>query len=32
MQSRRFPPPWAVDEIDACFIARDANRCWPFEE
>jgi hypothetical protein len=22
---RRFPPPWSVDETDACFIVRDAN-------
>jgi hypothetical protein len=22
---RRFPPPWTVDETDACFIVRDAN-------
>jgi hypothetical protein len=22
---RRFPPPWSVDESDACFIVRDAN-------
>jgi hypothetical protein len=21
----RFPPPWSVDEADACFIGRDAN-------
>jgi hypothetical protein len=20
---RRFPPPWAVDELDACFVVRD---------
>jgi hypothetical protein len=26
MSSRRFPPPWSVEETDACFIARDANR------
>jgi hypothetical protein len=24
--SRRIPPPWLVDEQDACFIVRDANR------
>jgi hypothetical protein len=24
--SRRFPPPWSVEETDACFIVRDANR------
>jgi hypothetical protein len=23
---RRFPPPWSVEETDACFIVRDANR------
>ena len=22
---RRFPPPWTVEETDACFIVRDAN-------
>ena len=22
---RRFPPPWSVEETEACFIARDAN-------
>jgi hypothetical protein len=21
----RFPPPWPVEETDACFIVRDAN-------
>ena len=30
MPSRRFPPPWSVDEADSkldrrCFIVRDAN-------
>jgi hypothetical protein len=30
MSSRRFPPPWSVDEADpkldrGCFIVRDAN-------
>ena len=24
-ESRRFPPPWSVEETDACFIVRDAN-------
>ena len=24
-QPRRFPPPWAVEETDACFIVRDAH-------
>ena len=23
MPSRRFPPPWSVEETDACFIVRD---------
>jgi hypothetical protein len=23
--ARRFPPPWSVEETDACFIVRDAN-------
>jgi hypothetical protein len=22
---RRFPPPWSVEETDACFIVRDAT-------
>ena len=22
---RRFPPPWSVEETDACFIIRDHN-------
>jgi hypothetical protein len=22
---RCFPPPWSVEETDACFIVRDAN-------
>jgi hypothetical protein len=25
VKSRRFPPPWAVDETEACFIVRNAN-------
>jgi hypothetical protein len=25
MAGRRFPPPWAVDETDACFIVKDRN-------
>ena len=24
--ARRFPPPWSVEETDACFIVRDAGR------
>ena len=23
MPARRFPPPWSVEELDACFIVRD---------
>jgi hypothetical protein len=23
---RRFPPPWSIEETDACFIVRDGNR------
>jgi hypothetical protein len=23
MPARRFPPPWTVDETDACFIVKD---------
>jgi hypothetical protein len=33
---RRFPPPWSVEETDACFIVRDANgqalACVYFED
>jgi hypothetical protein len=25
MPARRFPPPWTVEEKDACFIVRDKN-------
>jgi hypothetical protein len=21
---RRFPPPWSVEELDACFVAKDS--------
>jgi hypothetical protein len=24
--TRRFPPPWSVDETDACFIVRDGDK------
>jgi hypothetical protein len=24
--TRRFPPPWTVEETDVCFIVRDGNR------
>jgi hypothetical protein len=23
MSPRRFPPPWTVEELDACFVVRD---------
>jgi hypothetical protein len=26
LRTRRFPPPWSVEEQDACFIVCDANR------
>lgn len=26
MPARRFPPPWSVEESDACFIVRDSTR------
>jgi hypothetical protein len=25
MPPRRFPPPWSVEELDACFVIRDHN-------
>ncbi len=25
-EPRRFPPPWSIDETEACFIVRDRNR------
>ena len=24
MSERRFPPPWLVEELDACFIVKDS--------
>jgi hypothetical protein len=24
MTERRFPPPWSVEELDACFIVKDS--------
>src|SRR5215470_5296812 len=26
MPTRRFPPPWSVEEQDACFVVRDRSR------
>jgi hypothetical protein len=23
MTARRFPPPWSVDELEACFVVKD---------
>jgi hypothetical protein len=23
--ARRFPPPWSIEELDACFVVRDHN-------
>jgi hypothetical protein len=23
--SRRFPPPWSIDELEACFVVKDAS-------
>ena len=23
MTARRFPPPWSVEELDACYVVRD---------
>jgi hypothetical protein len=25
MASRRFPPPWSVEELDACFVVTDST-------
>jgi hypothetical protein len=25
LPARRFPPPWSVEELDACFVVRDHN-------
>ena len=25
MNGRRFPPPWSVEEQEACFVVRDHN-------
>jgi hypothetical protein len=22
---RRFPPPWSVDELEACFVVKDSS-------
>jgi hypothetical protein len=25
MPSRRFPPPWSVEELDPCFVVKDGS-------
>jgi hypothetical protein len=25
MSERHFPPPWSVEELDSCFVVKDAN-------
>jgi hypothetical protein len=25
MPERNFPPPWSVEELDSCFVVKDAN-------
>ena len=25
MGPRRFPPPWSVEELEECFVVRDAH-------
>jgi hypothetical protein len=25
LPARRFPPPWSVEELDACFVVRDSS-------
>ena len=33
LTARRFPPPWSVEELDACFVVRDHSgisaSAWP---
>jgi hypothetical protein len=30
--SRRFPPPWSVEETDACFIVKDhTGQCLAYD-
>jgi hypothetical protein len=24
MQARRFPPPWSIDELEACLVVKDS--------
>jgi hypothetical protein len=36
MAERRFPPPWSIDELEACFVVKDSAgqklACVYFEE
>jgi hypothetical protein len=25
MTNRRFPPPWSIEDIGACFVVKDSN-------
>ena len=25
MTVRRFPPPWSIEELEACFVVKDAS-------
>jgi hypothetical protein len=25
MPARRFPPPWTVEDLDACFVVKDSG-------
>jgi hypothetical protein len=25
MTERRFPPPWSIDELEACFVVKDGT-------
>ena len=25
MPERHFPPPWSAEELDSCFVVKDAN-------
>jgi hypothetical protein len=25
MPARRFPPPWSVEELDACYVVRESS-------
>jgi hypothetical protein len=25
MTDRRFPPPWSIDELEACFVVKDGT-------